>query len=156
MERCTDGGRLAFRPRAPISHLVSSHRALLPTACLPPLLAALTVACAGTPASRPREEPRRAATDVRDVEFDAAQRDRAQAVLADLESWCGEHEAACGASARPDIYPDVEVSEVDRRYVDDRKQRLRSLGVQVRWDPGTRRFEVVRGNTPIFDGNEDP
>ncbi|MEQ9081234.1 MAG: hypothetical protein RLP09_45640 [Sandaracinaceae bacterium] len=135
---------------------MSPRRALLPIACLPLAFAVMASACAGTPASRPREEPTQSSADVRDVEFEGAQRDRAQAVLADLESWCGEHEDACGASARPDIYPDVEVSEVDRRYVDDRKQRLRTLGVQVRWDPGTRRFEVVRGNTPIFDGNEDP
>jgi len=119
-------------------------------------LALLAAACAGTPASRPAEPERAPAADVREVEFEASQRERAETVLSDLEAWCGDHEEACGATVRPDVYPDVEVSASDRRYVDDRRERLRSLGVQVRWDPGTRRFEVVRGNTPVFDGNEDP
>lgn len=85
-------------------------------------------------------------------------RDRAEAVLGELRAFCAGHQDACGAAARPGAYPEAEVSEVDRRFVDDRQQELRTLGVMVRWDPGTRRFEIERGNTPTFGGDlrEDP
>lgn len=83
---------------------------------------------------------------------------RAEAVLSGLEAWCADREPQCGAVELPDVYPDVEVPAADRRYIDDRREELRSLGVQVRWDPGTRRFEIVRGNTPMFGGDlrDDP
>lgn len=85
-------------------------------------------------------------------------RDRADAVLAELRAFCTGHGDECGAAARPDVYPNVEVSEVDRRFVDDHRQELRTLGFVVRWDEEARRFEVDRGNTPTFRGDlrDDP
>ena len=110
----------------------------------PPPSAPMTESSSGD-AALPNEEP----------EDDE---DRAQAVLSDLEAWCADHEPECGAVELPDVYPNVEVPAADRRYIDDRREELRSLGVQVRWDPSTSRFEIVRGNTPMFDGDlrDDP
>lgn len=112
-------------------------------AATPPPSAPMTTRSSG--GALPREEPE-------------SHEDRAQAVLSDLAAWCADHEPECGAVELPEVYPDVDVPASDRRYIDDRREELRSLGVQVRWDPGTERFEIVRGNTPMFGGDlrDDP
>lgn len=84
--------------------------------------------------------------------------ERVDAALYELGEFCMENPESCRAIGQPEVYPDVDVSEADRRYVDDREEEVRSLGVRVRWDPGTDRFEVERGNTPIRGGElrDDP
>jgi hypothetical protein len=84
--------------------------------------------------------------------------DRARAVLNELEGWCADHTPECGAALVPEAYPEVTVSESDRRFVTDRDQELRSLGIQLRWDPNADHLEVERGNTPTFGGDrsDDP
>ena len=84
--------------------------------------------------------------------------DRAQAVLDELEGWCAEHTPECGATLLPAAYPEVSVGEPERRFVTDRHQELRSLGVQLRWDPEADHLQVERGNTPTYGGDlrDDP
>jgi hypothetical protein len=84
--------------------------------------------------------------------------DRVAAVLGELQGYCERNSAACAAVERPAIYPNVQVSEVERRWIDDRYQWLRTVGIEVRWDPGTERFQVLRGNTPTYRGDlrDDP
>ncbi|HJL14455.1 MAG TPA: hypothetical protein RMH99_02295 [Sandaracinaceae bacterium LLY-WYZ-13_1] len=121
------------------------------------LLAACGGAGSGTPSST--SSTRRAPPPARDPEAGPeTDEDRARQVLGELESYCAGHTSECGATARPEVYPDVEVPASSRRYVDDHRQELRTLGVQLRWDPQVGEFEVVRGNAPVHGGSlrDDP
>ena len=84
--------------------------------------------------------------------------DRADAVLSSLEAYDCDEEDECGASARPLEYPDVHDPEVERRWVTDEREYVRSLGVELRWDPGSERLALERGNTPTYGGDirDDP
>jgi hypothetical protein len=84
--------------------------------------------------------------------------DRVATVLGELEDYCQRNSAACAAAELPRIYPNVQVPEDQRRFVNDRYKYLRSVGIEVRWDPGTNRFAVLRGNSPSYRGDlrDDP
>ncbi len=79
--------------------------------------------------------------------------DRVQSALADLDRFCGERGEECAAYAEPRRYPNVQVPENTRRYVNDRQQEVRTLGFEIRWDPGTSRYDIVAGNSPTFRGD---
>lgn len=144
---------------APVAFHVAGTRSETVRIAAITLISAVVAACGApapaAPMPRTPDEPMAGSDPAAAPEND---RDRADAVLSELRAFCAGHDDSCGAAARPDIYPNAEVSEVDRRFVDDRREQLRTLGVTVRWDPGTRRFEIVRGTTPVFGGElrDDP
>lgn len=84
--------------------------------------------------------------------------ERAELALNDLDDYCDRNPRACSESELPWFYPNAIYPETQRRFVDDRFKYVRSVGIQMRWDPGTDRFEVLRGNTPIYGGDlrDDP
>lgn len=81
---------------------------------------------------------------------------RAQEVVDRIAAYCAEYGEECVAYFQPDIYPNVEVPATVRYFVTSREQEVRSLGFEVRWDPGTSRFEIERGNTLTYNFNQDP
>jgi hypothetical protein len=81
-------------------------------------------------------------------------RDRAVAVMDELGRFCAAESDECESQPlRPARYPNVQVPEATRRFVTDNEQELRSLGFQLRWDPGSRRYEIERGNTTFRRGD---
>jgi len=79
------------------------------------------------------------------------ERARANVVLSGLDSYCVDHPEWCGhVIPTPGFYPNVQDPEVDRRWITDQKQYVRSLGWVAKWDPFTQRYVVERGNLPIF------
>lgn len=69
-----------------------------------------------------------------------------------LAEHCADRSDACAAHAQPDLYPDVEVPESTARMIDSTEQEVRTLGLALRWDPGSGRYEIDRGNTPTWNG----
>ncbi len=53
-------------------------------------------------------------------------------------------------------YPDVQVPASQRYYIATLPQQVESLGLEIRFDPGTNRYEVERGNTLAYPGTIDP
>lgn len=78
--------------------------------------------------------------------------ERAQRVLGTLNEYCAGHQAACLATFESEA-PPVQVPDHEWRSIRNQQQELRSLGFIVRWDPGTGRAEIHRGNTPTFRGD---
>lgn len=77
---------------------------------------------------------------------------RAERVLATLNEYCAGHDQACLAHFSSEA-PSVQVPDHEWRFIQSQEQELRTLGFIVRWDPGTGRAEIDRGNTLTFRGD---
>lgn len=80
---------------------------------------------------------------------------RAERALDRIAHAC-EDESGCATYVQDDIYPNVQVSSVERYFVTSLPQEVRSVGFQLRFDPGGDRLEIERGNTLAYRFDEDP
>lgn len=84
--------------------------------------------------------------------------DRAEAVLDTTAYDCETAGEACAARERVTHYPnpDVQVPASQRYFPATLPQEIASVGFEARFDPGTGRYELDRGNTLAYPSNQDP
>lgn len=118
------------------------------------------VACGGTQSQSanrsfaPAPRPAEASTEM--PEGPETDEDRATGALAELADYCHSHTAACRA-ADEGTHPD-QVSDDELYYIDDRRQEVGTLGLQLRWNEERSEFEAIGGNSPVFGSElrDDP
>jgi hypothetical protein len=85
--------------------------------------------------------------------------DRAELVLDTTARACERDAPECAERERVEPHlplPDAELPASQRYYVATLPQQVMSVGFELRWDPGTRRYEIERGNTLGYPSNQDP
>jgi hypothetical protein len=73
-------------------------------------------------------------------------------VAQDLEAFVDHCSGEACTPPRPDGEPDVQMPASTARINDPTEEEVRTLGLTLRWDPGTSRYDIDRGNTPTWNG----